>query len=62
VKDYAIFLLDIDGKVATWNQGAERIKGYEAVEIIGERFSRFYPKEARDSRWPDHSRGCADLC
>ncbi len=52
VKDYAIFLLDPDGKVATWNQGAERIKGYRAHEIIGEHFSRFYPREARESRWP----------
>ena len=53
VKDYAIFLLDPQGRVATWNQGAERIKGYRADEIIGEHFSRFYPKEARESKWPD---------
>jgi len=53
VKDYAIFLLDIDGRVATWNQGAERIKGYKAHEIIGQHFSRFYPQEAIESRWPD---------
>jgi PAS domain S-box-containing protein len=53
VKDYAIFLLDPEGKVATWNQGAERIKGYKASEIIGHHFSRFYPREARESRWPD---------
>jgi PAS domain S-box-containing protein len=54
VKDYAIFLLDPDGKVATWNQGAERIKGYKADEIIGQHFSTFYPKESRDSKWPEH--------
>lgn len=53
VKDYAIFLLDTDGTVATWNEGAERIKGYKANEIIGEHFSRFYPTDARESRWPD---------
>ncbi len=53
VKDYAIFLLDPNGKVVTWNQGAERIKGYKAQEIIGQHFSRFYPKEAIESRWPD---------
>ena len=53
VKDYAIFLLDIGGNVATWNQGAERIKGYKADEIIGQHFSRFYPKEAQESKWPD---------
>ncbi|MGC1789255.1 MAG: PAS domain-containing sensor histidine kinase [Terriglobales bacterium] len=53
VKDYAIFLLDPSGKVSTWNQGAERIKGYKAQEIIGQHFSRFYPREAIESKWPD---------
>jgi PAS domain S-box-containing protein len=53
VKDYAIFLLDSQGRVATWNQGAERIKGYRAKEIIGEHFSRFYLKEAIESKWPE---------
>jgi PAS domain S-box-containing protein len=53
VTDYAIFLLDADGIVATWNQGAEHIKGYKAEEIIGQHFSRFYPREARESKWPD---------
>jgi PAS domain S-box-containing protein len=53
VKDYAIFLLDPDGRVATWNQGAERIKGYKADQIIGEHFSCFYPAEAQESKWPD---------
>jgi PAS domain S-box-containing protein len=45
VRDYAIFMLDPDGRVSTWNQGAERIKGYTASEIIGQHFSRFYPEE-----------------
>ena len=45
VKDYAIFMLDPDGRVATWNTGAERIKGYSAAEIIGQHFSRFYSSE-----------------
>jgi len=45
VRDYAIFALDRDGKVATWNAGAERIKGYSAPEIVGQHFSRFYPPE-----------------
>jgi PAS domain S-box-containing protein len=45
VQDYAIFMLDPDGSVATWNTGAERIKGYTASEIIGQHFSRFYPEE-----------------
>jgi PAS domain S-box-containing protein len=52
VKDYAIFLLDPKGMVSTWNQGAERIKGYKASEIIGVHFSRFYPREAIESKWP----------
>jgi PAS domain S-box-containing protein len=43
VKDYAIFLLDREGRVASWNIGAERIKGYRAHEIIGRHFSTFYP-------------------
>ena len=44
-QDYAIFLLDPAGHVATWNLGAERIKGYRASEIIGKHFSIFYPEE-----------------
>jgi len=53
VKDYAIFLLTPEGRVATWNQGAARIKGYTAKEIIGRHFSCFYPAEAIESKWPD---------
>jgi len=45
VVDYALFMLDLAGNVATWNRGAERIEGYAAHEIIGEHFSRFYPAE-----------------
>jgi PAS domain S-box-containing protein len=45
VKDYAIFMLTPEGNVATWNPGAERIKGYTPAEIIGQHFSRFYPPE-----------------
>jgi len=45
VKDYAIFILNPDGRVSTWNPGAERIKGYSAQEIIGQHFSVFYPPE-----------------
>jgi PAS domain S-box-containing protein len=52
--DYAIFRLDPDGRVATWNLGAERIKGYRADEIIGRHFSLFYPAEALASGWPQH--------
>ena len=46
VVDYAIFLLDPQGIISTWNSGAERIKGYRAEEIIGEHFSILYPEEA----------------
>ena len=45
VKDYAIFMLDPSGRVMTWNAGAQRIKGYEAREIIGRHFSQFYEEE-----------------
>lgn len=45
VKDYAIFMLDPEGKVRTWNEGAERIKGYRADEIIGRDYSCFYASE-----------------
>jgi PAS domain S-box-containing protein len=45
VRDYAIFMLDPDGHVASWNKGAQRIKGYTASEIIGRHFSAFYPPE-----------------
>ncbi|HEY1376292.1 MAG TPA: response regulator [Gemmataceae bacterium] len=51
-RDYAIFMLDPEGRVATWNEGAERIKGYTAEEIIGRHFSTFYPRDALDRGWP----------
>ncbi len=54
VRDYAIFMLNPDGTVATWNEGAQRIKGYTAAEIIGSHFSRFYPREALERRFPEH--------
>ncbi len=49
VKDYAIFLLDTNGQVTTWNEGAKRIKGYTAEEIVGRNFSLFYTAE--DLAW-----------
>ena len=69
VKDYAIFMLDPTGHVATWNAGAQRLKGYAATEIIGKHFSTFYPAEdiaagkcemelegaTRDGRFEDES-------
>jgi PAS domain S-box-containing protein len=53
VKDYAIFMLDPEGRVASWNQGAERIKGYSAHEIVGHHFSCFYPPEDLQNRKPE---------
>ncbi len=53
VRDYAIFMLDPEGVIATWNEGAQRIKGYAASEIIGQHFSRFYPADALAKGWPD---------
>src|SRR5918911_3859544 len=52
VVDYAIFLLTPDGYVASWNPGAERLKGYRAAEIIGHSFERFYPPEDRAAGRP----------
>jgi PAS domain S-box-containing protein len=52
VEDHAIFLLDPAGRVKSWNAGAKRIKGYEADEIIGQSFTRFYPQDALDRGWP----------
>jgi PAS domain S-box-containing protein len=53
VKDYAIFMLDRDGRVASWNGGAQRMKGYSAQEIIGQHFSVFYSRDALDKKWPE---------
>jgi PAS domain S-box-containing protein len=55
VVDYAIFMLDRDGHVVSWNPGAERIKGYSADEIIGEHFSRFYTPEDLDEDVPSRA-------
>jgi PAS domain S-box-containing protein len=54
VRDYAIFMLDPTGHVATWNAGAERIKGYRADEIIGRHFSVFYPEERVAEGFPTY--------
>lgn len=52
ISDYAIFMLDAGGHVASWNPGAERFKGYKAHEILGQHFSRFYPPEDRANGLP----------
>jgi PAS domain S-box-containing protein len=53
VQDYAIFMLDPEGNVRTWNAGAERIKRYKASEIIGKHFSTFYPEEDKRNGKPE---------
>ena len=59
VVDYAIFMLDAGGHVATWNAGAQRIKGYSAAEITGLHFSRFYPREDVEAGKPERALGIA---
>src|SRR5579871_4824182 len=55
VTDYAIYMLDPDGTITSWNAGARRFKGYEESEIIGENFSRFYTEEDRKARRPQRA-------
>jgi PAS domain S-box-containing protein len=55
VTDYAIYMLDPDGTITSWNPGARRFKGYEESEIIGENFSRFYTEEDRKAGLPQRA-------
>ncbi len=71
ITDYAIYMLDRDGRVTSWNPGAKRFKGYEADEIIGQHFSTFYTDVERSqnvpalgagggrAHWPIRARGLA---
>ena len=52
IRDCAIYMLDLNGNVVTWNPGAQRIKGYSAEEIIGQHFSRFYTPEDQAAKLP----------
>ncbi len=54
VQDYAIFMLDPQGRIASWNAGAQRSKGYSAEEIIGQHFRVFYPPHQQEIRHPEH--------
>jgi len=54
VQDYAIFMLDPQGHITSWNAGAKRSKGYDADEIIGRHFRVFYPEAKRAERHPEH--------
>jgi PAS domain S-box-containing protein len=53
VKDYAIYMLDVEGRVATWNEGAERLEGYTASEIIGKPLATIFPPEDVQSKAPE---------
>jgi PAS domain S-box-containing protein len=53
VVDYAIFVLDTEGHIESWNTGAQKLKGYTRDEILGRHFSIFYPAEAVAAGWPD---------
>ena len=53
LRDYAVFMLSPDGKVMSWNPGAQRLHGYSPDEIIGQHFSRFYPEEKIAEKFPD---------
>lgn len=55
VIDYAIYMLDADGRIASWNAGAKRFKGYDESEILGQHFSRFYTDEDRATGLPQHA-------
>jgi PAS domain S-box-containing protein len=52
VVDYAIYMLDVNGVVTNWNRGAERIKGYQATDIVGQHFGVFYPTSTRNEGAP----------
>jgi PAS domain S-box-containing protein len=60
VRDYAIFVLDPEGHVLTWNPGAQTMKGYSREEIVGQHFSKFYPPEAVQSGWPQRELALAE--
>jgi PAS domain S-box-containing protein len=58
-KDYAIIMLDADGLVTSWNEGARRLKGWDTEEILGRHFSLFYPEDAVAAGRPEHDLGLA---
>ena len=60
ITDYAIYMLDPDGTITSWNPGASRLKGYEESEIIGENFSRFYTEEDRKAELPQRALAVAE--
>lgn len=61
VQDYAMFMLDVNGVVTTWNRGAERIKGFRASEIIGKHVSVLYTRQDREAGLPGHQLALANI-
>lgn len=55
VKDYAIYMLNIDGTVATWNEGALRAKGYQREEVVGQYFGIFYSEAEQENGLPERN-------
>jgi PAS domain S-box-containing protein len=62
VVDYAIYMIDLDGRVVSWNSGAERLKGYSADEIIGQEFANFFTPEDREQELPQRALETAARC
>jgi PAS domain S-box-containing protein len=62
VVDYAIYLLDPEGRISSWNSGAQRIKGYVAEEVMGKSFSMFFTEEDRRLGRPQAALDTARLC
>jgi PAS domain S-box-containing protein len=50
IKDYAIYMLDVEGRIATWNVGAQRMKGYSEAEILGQHFSLLFIPEDQEKK------------
>ncbi|MBC3874649.1 PAS domain S-box protein [Undibacterium flavidum] len=61
IEDYAIIMLDVDGKIRSWNAGATKIKGYQKEEVLGQHFSMFYSEEAKRVQFPDNQLARAAL-
>jgi PAS domain S-box-containing protein len=59
VSDYAIYMLDLDGRAVTWNVGAERIKGYTREEVMGRNVSMFFPPDAQKTGLPERQLAAA---
>lgn len=61
VVDYAIYMIDLEGRIVSWNSGAVRMKGYSADEIIGRNFSEFYLEHDRAAGLPQKALGTQTL-